>query len=98
MKILMLIFLFAAIGYCEGPLFRQKDPVTQQEFENAYQDLRSKSAAVQFRTKAQLLIEVPTNFNLIYLCTDCTTDALVISTGTTIGSFARGTSRTTAVQ
>jgi len=32
-----------AFAFSEGPLFRQKEPSIQQEFENVYQDLRSVS-------------------------------------------------------
>lgn len=100
MKYLFLISMILILTglNAEGPLFHEQDPNIQQEFENVYQDIRSKSPAVELRTKAQLVIEVPTNTNLIYVCSDCSVDGIIISTGITAGSFARATSRTTAIQ
>ncbi len=34
----------------------------------------------------------------LYYCSNCTTDAVCVSTGTTVGSFSRATSKTTACQ
>lgn len=39
-KFILIIIIFPAIGFCEGPLFLHKDTTDQQEFENVYQDLR----------------------------------------------------------
>lgn len=42
-KALAFILLLTVPALAEGPLFHFKDPATQQEFENVYQDLRSTS-------------------------------------------------------
>ncbi|NJM10065.1 MAG: hypothetical protein HC883_04030 [Bdellovibrionaceae bacterium] len=49
------------------------------------------------RTKAQLLALTPTAAGIMYYCSNCTTDAVVVSTGTGVGAFARVTARTTAI-
>lgn len=41
-KLLLVIALLPAIGYAEGPLFHHTQTISQQEFDNVYQDLRSK--------------------------------------------------------
>lgn len=40
-KLLLLISIVPSFALAEGPLFRHKDTVTQQEFENNYQDHRN---------------------------------------------------------
>lgn len=49
------------------------------------------------KTKAQLQAYVPGLANEVWICSDCTTDGLVISTGTAAGAVARATARTTAI-
>lgn len=53
--------------------------------------------SIRPRTKTQLTTDVPEAANLFFTCTDCTTDGLVLSTGTAAGSFARATARTTQI-
>lgn len=66
---------------------------------NTYSDVTAQGAfSIRPRTKAQLATDVPEASNLTYTCTDCTTDGLVLSTGTAAGSFARISSRTTQIQ
>lgn len=50
------------------------------------------------RTLSQLNTLAPTSAGLIYYCSDCVTDGLVVSTGTAAGSFGRVSARTTAIQ
>lgn len=40
----LILISFNSIGFCEGPLFLHKDSPDQQEFENAYQDIRTLSS------------------------------------------------------
>lgn len=47
------------------------------------------------KTKSQLRSLTPTAAGRIYYCSDCTTDAVCVSTGTATGSFSQMTSRTT---
>ncbi len=37
--VFILAFLIPALSEAKGPLFRQKDPIAQQEFDNVYQDI-----------------------------------------------------------
>lgn len=52
---LLPVLLFTSVCLAEGPLFRQKEPSTQQEFENVYQDIRRYSFLTN-NTSGQLLI------------------------------------------
>lgn len=38
--IFFLMFIAAMVLFAEGPIFRHKDAIVQQEFENSYQDIR----------------------------------------------------------
>ena len=40
-KLIFIIILFPSFSFGDGPIFKQKDTYTQQEFENAYQDIRA---------------------------------------------------------
>lgn len=42
-KHLFILVFLPVLAHAEGPLFRHKDTVEQQEFENVYQDLRQKA-------------------------------------------------------
>lgn len=58
MRFISILFMFcSSIALCEGPLFLHKDSTTQQEFENVYQDLRSKKALT---TKIGTIVRVLT--------------------------------------
>jgi len=50
------------------------------------------------RTLSQLGALTPSTAGLIFYCSDCTVDGVVVSTGTAIGSFARISARTTPIQ
>lgn len=50
------------------------------------------------KTIAQLKALFPTSAGQKYYCSDCATDGEVISTGTTMGAFARVSARTTTIQ
>jgi hypothetical protein len=94
----IVLILFLAMPLCaEGPVFRHKDKITEQEFENVYQDLRQKQAAVSSKTLAQLQAFTPSRAGLTYYCSNCTTDGLVVSTGTTRGAFGRVSARSTTI-
>ncbi len=49
------------------------------------------------QTKAQLLAAAPTAAGLLYYCSDCSTDGIVVSTGTGTGAFGRISARTTVI-
>ncbi len=50
------------------------------------------------RTKAQLDAITPPIAGQLYYCSDCTTDGVVVSTGTTIAAFGRISARSTKPQ
>lgn len=50
------------------------------------------------KTLTQLLTDAPPSAGLIYYCSDCATDGVVVSTGTSGGAVARISARTTAIQ
>jgi len=54
-------------------------------------------AQPSLRTKAQLTALVPSVAGLMYYCSDCSTDGVVVSTGTGTGAFGRISARTTAI-
>jgi hypothetical protein len=96
---IMSIGLMAIPSVAEGPRFRHKDPLIQQELVNSYSDLRAISnRALETRTKAQIQTTIPYRVGLTYFCTDCTTDAVCVSTGVGTGDFSRLSARTTACQ
>ncbi len=41
MRKVLFLLLLATAAHAEGPLFRSSDTITQQEFENVYQDIRN---------------------------------------------------------
>lgn len=47
------------------------------------------------KTLSQFLTTAPTTVGELYYCSDCTTDGIVVSTGTAAGGFARCSARTT---
>lgn len=66
-----LLFLFAtlpSLALCEGPRFRHKEPTTEQEFQNVYQDLRTVLAS----SGSARCIDAPT------LCVDTVNDRVWI--------------------
>lgn len=101
MRLITIISVFislASYSMADGPEFFHKDPIVYQEFENVYQDLRKRTFVLPSYTIAQFSSLVPRSVGAIYYCSDCTVDAVVVSTGTTISSFSRVSSRTTAIQ
>jgi hypothetical protein len=44
-RVILILLFLCAPAYAEGPLYRHKDGRVNQEFENAYQDIRSKKMA-----------------------------------------------------
>lgn len=101
MKIIVLMLIAAPI-FASGPKYvgSKTDPNVYQEFGNVYHDLSVPSSFVTPRsfTKAQIQATIPQTVGQIYYCSDCTTDVIVVSTGTGTGAFSRISSRTTAIQ
>lgn len=100
MKSLLLILallLPLQLVRAEGPIFTHKDPLLEQELDNAYRDIRAKQQRIPIMTKALLKATTPSAKNLLFICSDCTTDGLVISTATTVGGVSSATSRTTTI-
>lgn len=52
---------------------------------------------ISAKSKAQLGSYTPLVAGEIWYCSDCATDGIVVSTGTTVGGFARISARTTAI-
>ena len=98
----VLILLFLCVpSFAEGPIYEHKDRITSLEFDNVYRDLRGKvtnSSPLPSRTSAELTALAPSVSGILYYCSDCATDAVCVSTGTTAGSFARVSARTTLCQ
>lgn len=47
-KLLFLIAFFSSLAFAEGPIYRHKDPATNQEFQNVYQDIRTTNNSNKF--------------------------------------------------
>lgn len=97
---LIIIGSFALLCKAAGPIYQHKDNATQREFQNIYDQLKKMNSylAPASNTLAQLKALSPPSSGLIYFCSDCTVDGIVISTGTSKGAFGRISSRTTAIQ
>jgi hypothetical protein len=97
MRYAIIFLLFPSLLMAEGQIYRNRDRDIKLEFNNVYQDIREKQRRIPTRTKAQLQALSPSTSNLLYICSDCTTHGLVISTGTTVGAFGSATSKTTTI-
>lgn len=99
MKVLFLIFL-ASSCMAAGPRYDYDDKKLNDEFSNVYYDIGKIPQLIDVKsfTKAEILTLTPERVGRLYFCSDCTTDAVCVSTGTTIASFSRLTARTTACQ
>jgi hypothetical protein len=95
-SLLVFISVFPSLTRADGPISRHKDGKVQQEFEQVYQDLRV-AGRIASRTLAELQALTPSRAGLVYYCSDCTTDGLVVSTGTTVGAFGRSSAKTTTI-
>lgn len=100
----LLLTLPASILKADGeqPPYDIKDPVVAENFRQAFLklselELRITAAAPPVKTKAELAALTPTAPGLPYYCSDCATDGIVVSTGTTRGAFGRISARGTAV-
>jgi hypothetical protein len=72
-KFWLLLPLLATLAFAEGPKFRHKDPITQREFQNVYQDIQA--VLVSSGTSSRC-IDAPT------LCVDVAADRVRISSST----------------
>lgn len=99
MKTLFLIFLAVPL-MAAGPKHNFEDSALNDEFENVYFDIGKIPQFIDLysMTKSQIALLIPKRVGRLYFCSDCTTDAVCVSTGTTIASFSRLTARTTACQ
>lgn len=97
MKIFFFFLFLLSPAYGEGPLYRNSDRYTQLEFDNVYQDLRRKQNGIPLMTKVELQTFTPATANLLYICSDCTVTALVISTGTTRAAVGSATAKSTSI-
>lgn len=73
-KLILILLVLPGFARAEGPLFRQKEATTQQEFENVYQDIRSKGLSPN--SSGFKCIDSPT------FCVDPTNHIIVISSNT----------------
>lgn len=60
--------------------------------------VKNGGTGIYARTLAQLRAITPNFVGQLYYCSDCTTDGVVVSTGTAIAAFGRVSSKTTAIQ
>ncbi len=93
----MFLVLLTSPAYAVGPIFRHKDRFVQQEFDNVYHDLKSAKNVAPSLTLNQLKSYTPGQVGIYFYCSDCATDGLVVSTGTTQGGFGRVSSKITAI-
>lgn len=99
MNYLLLILLLSGWAMAASPKYNYSDPRLNDEMDNIYNRLDRKIPTdPESFTKAQLTAMVPRKVGRLYYCSDCTTDGIVVSTGTGVGAFARVTARTTAFQ
>lgn len=73
----------------------QPDTGTQVEVLASSYTAQSGWIQLGAHTKAELGAMTPTAVGQQYYCSDCTTDSVAVSTGTTRGGFGRATSKTT---
>ena len=100
MKTTLLILLLSAPCWGASQKYGYKDPHLNDEIGAIYKALSNPTDFVDVRsfTKAQISGMTPKRAGRIYFCSDCTTDAIVVSTGTTLGAFSRISARTTSIQ
>lgn len=99
MKYLLIVFLMVTVSFAASQKYSFKDPKLSDEFGNVYKYLNQPVQFVDVYsfTKAEIQALTPRRVGRLYYCSDCSTDAVVVSTGTTIGAFGRLTARTTAI-
>jgi len=90
----LIFILICTPAMALGPKYSYQDPKLNDEFVNVYYNIGKKN--VNSATKSELQLLTPIRPGRIYYCSDCTTDAICVSTGTTIGAFSRVSSRTTS--
>lgn len=100
MKEVLLLLLLTSYAAASGPKHVFQDARLNDEFDNAYFDIGKIPQFIDIYslTKAQILGLTPTRVGRLYFCSDCTTDAVCVSTGTLLGAFSRVSARTTACQ
>lgn len=100
MRKIILLLLVTSWAAASGPKHSFKDAKLNDEFGNVYFDLGKipQFVDVYSLTKAQILGLTPMRTGRLYFCSDCSTDAICISTGTSLGAFSRVSARTTACQ
>jgi hypothetical protein len=86
----------------EQPPYDVPDSAISQIFQQVFLTLaelerRLNNLAPPSKTKAELNTTTPSVPGLEYYCSDCSTDGIVVSTGTTQGAFGRISARTTAI-
>lgn len=102
MKLFFIVLLISGISHSEGPNFKHKDKIIQQEFDLAYQDIRTvRSVLNPFRfqslTLAQIQATTATITGQAYYCSNCASTTICVSTGSTAArQFASPSSKTTA--
>lgn len=89
--------MLATAAYAAQP--RNPKPSTPDEVYQNDLDLYDafRLGEIPSQTKAQLQSITPKKAGLIYYCSDCTTDGVVVSTGTGRGAFGRISARSTAI-
>ena len=100
MIFLLIILFLTSPCMAKGPKYNFDNPRLNDEMENIYKDIQFSSQFIDVKsvTKAEIQALTPKQAGRLYFCSDCTTDAICVSTGTAIGSFSRLTARTTACQ
>lgn len=78
-KFWLLTFLIPSVSFAEGPAFQHKEPTIQQEFENVYQDIRSRG--LSSNSSGSICIDNPT------LCVDSVNNRVGIGTASPSSLF-----------
>lgn len=93
-KTILILFISMPM-LAAGPKHSFKDSLLNDEIENIYKYVNT--ATILPFTKAQLQAMTPRRAGLLFFCTDCTVDGIVVSTGAVVGGVGRISARTTAV-
>jgi hypothetical protein len=102
MRLAAFFILLLAMPVVGGqqPPYEVEDPAVAENFREAFlglTDLEKRLNVAPSLTKAELTAKVPDALGQVFYCSDCSTDALVVSTGPAQGAFARVSARSTGI-
>lgn len=91
------ILMLSVGAFAASPRYTKPSSPDQvyQNDQDLYDGIRA--LQIKVRTKAQLNLLTPDGAGIIYYCSDCATDGIVVSTAATQGGFGRISARGTAI-